>query len=513
MIGAVIVLAGGCGRLAFDPVGIPDDVTSDGRFEAPDSQAFAQRAFIKASNTGAGDGFGRVALSADGSTLAVGAGGERSASTGVDGDQADNTAQGAGAVYVFVRSGTTWAQQAYLKASNTEATDFFGSELALTADGSTLAVGAPGEDSGAVGVDGNQADNDALSSGAVYVFTRAGTTWSQQSYLKPSNSRIGQFFGGEGGLAFSTDGSTLAIGAYGEDSAATGVGGNQNSTAAPNAGAVYVFIRAGTTWIQQVYLKASNTDADDGFGSCIALSGDGAMLAIGASGESSGDAAAPADNSVSRAGAVYVFTRVNTIWTQQAYLKAFNPGVNARLGTRLALATDGATLVVGAPGEASRASGIDGDQADTSAPSAGAAYVFTRGGTAWTQQAYLKASNTDPGDAFGRVVALSDDGSIVAVGAWNESSAASGIDGDQADNMLASAGAVYMFGRVGTGWSQRAYIKASNPGGSDQFGRVALGATGSTLAIGADFEDSAATGIDGAPSESAGNSGAVYVFE
>src|SRR5690606_18167910 len=117
--------------------------------------------YVKASNTGAsGDQFGwSVALSADGSTLAVGAYLEDSAATGVNGDQANDTAGNSGAVYVFTRSGAIWSQQAYLKASNTGPSDFFGYRVALSADGSTLAVGAYLEDSAATGVDGDQADN------------------------------------------------------------------------------------------------------------------------------------------------------------------------------------------------------------------------------------------------------------------------------------------------------------------------------------------------------------------
>src|SRR5262245_24489491 len=110
-------------------------------------------AYVKASNTGAGDQFGSsVALSADGSTLAVGAWLEDSVAAGIGGNQADNSAPAAGAVYLFTRSGTTWSQQAYVKASNTGANDWFGSSVALSADGSTLAVGASREDSAATGI-------------------------------------------------------------------------------------------------------------------------------------------------------------------------------------------------------------------------------------------------------------------------------------------------------------------------------------------------------------------------
>ena len=132
---------------------------------------FAQEAYIKASNTDADDFFGRsVALSGDGNTLAVGADREASAATGVNGDQTDNSAFGAGAVYVFTRdSGGVWTQQAYVKASNTDADDTFGS-VALSDDGNTLAVTTVEEASAATGVNGDQADNSASHAGAVYVF-------------------------------------------------------------------------------------------------------------------------------------------------------------------------------------------------------------------------------------------------------------------------------------------------------------------------------------------------------
>jgi FG-GAP repeat protein len=131
----------------------------------------AQQAYVTASNPEAGDDFGEsVTLSADGTTLAVAAHNEASNATGIEGNQADNTAPNAGAVYVFVRSGGLWSQQAYLKASNTEVDDIFGQSVALNADGTTLAVAALWERSNATGIGGNQADNSAPLAGAVYVY-------------------------------------------------------------------------------------------------------------------------------------------------------------------------------------------------------------------------------------------------------------------------------------------------------------------------------------------------------
>jgi hypothetical protein len=127
--------------------------------------------YFKASNTDAGDSLGgAVSLSADGNSLAVGAPGEDGGAAGIDGDQADNLADGAGAVYVFSRNDTAWSQQAYIKASNTDAYDRFGAAISLSADGSSLAAGATGEDSNATGIDGDQADNSAENAGAVYLY-------------------------------------------------------------------------------------------------------------------------------------------------------------------------------------------------------------------------------------------------------------------------------------------------------------------------------------------------------
>jgi hypothetical protein len=403
----------------------------------------------------------------------------------------------------------------YFKASNTGSNDEFGVSVAVSGDGNTLAVGAAGEASNAVGIGGS--DNDSQpNAGAVYVFTRIGSTWSQQAYVKASNTQGGDRFGIS--VSLSGDGNTLAVGAL-EDSAATGINdsmGQADNTAA-DAGAVYVFTRIGGNWSQQAYVKASNTEAGDLFGESVALSGDGNTLAVGARLEDSSATdinGLDTDNSFLNAGAVYVFTRIGSDWSQQAYVKASNTGAGDLFGESVALSGDGNTLAVGAEGEASNANVIDGDQADNSATLAGAAYVFTRSGGSWTQQAYVKASNTDAGDRFGNSVAVSGDGNTLAVGAWGEASNATGIGGDQTNNSLANSGAVYVFIRSGSAWSQQAYAKASNTDVGDQFGlSVTLSGDGNTLAVGASFEDSNATGIDGDQTDNSSlNAGAVYVF-
>ena len=388
----------------------------------------------------------------------------------------------------------------YFKASNTGANDQFGTSVALSGDGNTLAVGANREASNATGIGGNQADNSAGGAGAVYVFTRSGSTWSQQAYVKASNTEIGDQFGFS--VALSGDGNTLAVGAYTEDSNATGINGNQADNSASSSGAVYVFTRSGSTWGQQVYVKASNTDANDAFGYSVALSGDGNTLAVGAYGEAS------------YVGAVYVFIRSGSTWAQQAYVKASSSEASDWFGTSVALSGDGNTLAVGAFGEDSNATGVNGTQADNSASNAGAVYVFTRTGSAWSQQAYVKASNTEADDTFGMSVAMSGDGNTLAVGARQEHSNATGIGGNQADNSALYSGAVYVFTRSGSTWTQQAYVKASNSGLNDRFGTsVALSGDGNTMAVGAYREGSNATGINGdQTNNSAGASGAVYVY-
>ncbi len=511
-------------RLSIDERGAHYPLTID---------PLAQQAYLKASNPDFGDYFG-ISVAASGDTVVIGAPGEASNATGVNGDQSDNSADSSGAAYVFVRNGSTWIQQAYLKASNTGSLDQFGWCVSLSGD--TLVVGAPYEASSAPGVNGDQSDRNAPGAGAAYVFVRSGSTWSQQAYVKASNPGGGLFAsqGDRFGHAVAVSGNTLLVGAPWERSSATGVNGNQADNSAFGAGAAYLFVRHGTTWSQEAYLKASNAEGGitgqggwlgwgDTFGGSVAVSGDTAV--VGAAWESSnatGVNGNQSDNSMDAAGASYVFVRNGTSWTQEAYLKASNTGPGDLFGT---VALAGETIVVGAPSEASRATGVNGDQSDDSAPMAGAAYVFLRNGTTWSQEAYLKASNAGGidiggpyGDQFGKAVSLS--GNRVVIGAPTEGSAATGVDGDQADNSAHGAGAAYLFARSGATWTQEAYIKASNAhayphpfDSGDRFGHSAALA-GSTLIIGALAEDSGASGVNGDQGDNlTPDAGAAYTFD
>jgi hypothetical protein len=431
------------------------------------------------------------------------------------------------------------AQLALLEASNADAADHFacggslpghiGNALAVSGDGTTVAVGAPHESSSARGINGNQDDDSLYNSGAVYVYVRRGDAWTQQAYLKASNAGGSDMFGLS--LAISRDGNTLAVAAPWEASAATGVNGNQHDDSIPQAGAVYVFTRAGSTWSQQAYIKASNTGRKgvgddiegDQFGFSISLSGDGRTLAVGAVSEDSSATGINADqdnDAAASAGAVYVFARTGDAWAQQAYLKSSNHEAGDLFGYGVALSDNGSALAVAGYDE-------DGSGRTVNAPDdnrgngTGAIYAFDRSGGTWRQTGYFKGSRSQRNDALGYAVAISGDGNTVAAGTGEESCLNGGINPAGCDvdtfpsNLAAgSVGAVYVWARSGASWVEQAFIKASNPDLEDWFSvRLAISGDGRRLLVGAPMEDSAATGVNGSgDDDSAEDSGAAYVY-
>ncbi|HEX7037557.1 MAG TPA: cadherin-like beta sandwich domain-containing protein [Pseudomonadales bacterium] len=461
-----------------------------------------QEGYVKASNTGP-DAFGAsVAISGD--TLAVGAPGEASAASGIDGDQDDDSLSDAGAVYVFDRAGTTWAQSAYVKASNPGDPDLFGGAVAL--DGDRLLVGAEGEQSLAAGVDGDQNDDSSSFVGAAYLFERDGMgVWEQVAYLKADNADLGDRFG----AFLDLDGERAIVGAWSEDSDSREVDGDGTNDDAPGSGAAYVFARdTDGDWFQEAYLKAANSNAGDEFGSAVAISG--RTAAVGAPREDGGSAGIDGDassNDLSAAGAVYLFEADDDgNWSQTAYVKASNVDAGDFFGASIAL--DGDRLAVGAPGESSSTGDPDDDTADGS----GAVYVFERDESgAWSEVAYLKADDPDVNDAFGLSVALAGD--VLVVGAPGDGSASLGPEGDPADDSAPDAGAVYVFARNEAGeWQRLAYLKASNTDPGDELGS-SVAFDGDTVVAGAPFEDGGDTGVDGDDSDdSVADAGAVYVI-
>ena len=310
---------------------------------------WTQEAKLTASDGLAGDAFG-VSVSVSGDTAVVGAGFKK---IGLN--------RGQGEAYVFVRSGTTWTQQQTLTALDGATNAVFGFSVSVSGD--TAVVGAP-----------NQDEND--SPGAAYVFTRSGTTWTQQQKLTASDgSFINEF-----GISVSVSGDTAVVGAFQQQPVA----------------AAYVFVRSGTTWTQQQKLTASDPVAGDDFGFSVSVSGDTAV--VGASFAAFG-------GSVSQ-GKAYVFVRSGTTWTQQQKLTASDGVAGDLFGFSVSVGGD--TAVVGATGNNSR----------------GAAYVFVRSGTTWTQQQKLTASDGLAGDAFGTSVSVSGDTAVVGAIGNNSQGAA-----------------------------------------------------------------------------------------
>lgn len=364
----------------------------------------------------------------------------------MNGNEALNGATNSGAAYVFVRSGATWVQQAYLKHSHPDAFDQFGVALALSDDGNTLAVGASSDESGATGVGGDASRDDVDNSGAAFVFTRTAGAWTQQAYIKPSNTGNGDLFGRH--LSLSGDGDTLAVGAPQEDSSTTGVDGDEGLNDSTDAGAIYVFRRAGALWSQEAYLKAAErSNINDQCGS-VTLSQTGDVLAFGCYSDDSGATGIDGDplrSDASDAGAVHILERSGSTWAHTAYVKPSTTDAGEWFGYTLELSDDGTQLLVGAPNEDSAANGINGDQSLNNASTAGAAYLFERD-TTWSQQAYVKASNSDANDLFGWDVTLAGDGNFIAIGARGEASG-SAADPTVSTNSAVSAGATYLFSR------------------------------------------------------------------
>ncbi len=304
-----------------------------------------EQAKLTASDAGASDHLGSSVATA-GDTTIVGAPGD-------DGAGADM-----GAAYVFVRTGTTWSQQAKLIAADAAAFDDFGYAVAITGD--TVVIGAPGDDGAGVDM------------GAAYVFVRTGTTWSQQAKLTAAD-----------GAAFDDFGYAVAI------TGDTVVTGSPSDTdAGPISGSAYVFVRTGTTWSQQAKLTASDAATFDAFGFSVAASSDTAVIGS----PSDGDAG-------TSSGSAYVFVRTGTSWSQQAKLTASDAATFDVFGH--AVSVSGQTTVIGAR--------LDDDGGSAS----GSAYRFTRQATTWSEEAKLTGSDGGQGDQLGSAVAVADGTSVV----------------------------------------------------------------------------------------------------
>jgi len=392
----------------------------------------SQQAQLQASDAALNDYFGySVSSSSDGNRIIVGAyledvgGGE------------------SGAAYIFTRSGTTWSEEQKIYATDRAGSDYFGWSVDISADGTYAIVGARLEDAG--GTD----------AGAAYIFSRSGTTWTQEAKIIASNAGASDYFGYA--VSIDSDGNTAIVGAPNED---TGGG---------DAGSAYIFTRSGTTWSQEAKIVASDDQASDKFGEDVSISNDGNTAVVGAPNE---------DTTASNAGSVYVFTRSGSTWSQEAKIQASDAQGSDFFGKYVRVSGDGDNIISGAYLE------------DEAADGAGAAYIFTRSGTTWSQEAKLTASDGASFDYFGVSVGISSDGDTAIVGAAYE------------DTVPNDSGAAYVFTRSGTTWTEQDQLLASNAGSNDKFGvAVSMSGDGSTAIVGANEEDTTAS-----------NAGSVYVF-
>lgn len=221
-----------------------------------------------------------LALSSNGDTALIGS------------PLSDATASDAGAAYVFVRSGSTWSLQSTLPASALAAGDHFGAAAALTYDGSLALVGAP------------QDDTVASDRGTVRVFTRAGSVWSEQSTLVHSAPLSGDQFGNA--IALSSDGSAAIVGVASDNDAGV------------DAGSARIFLRNGSTWVEEATLTASSPGFDDELGTSVAIAANGSVALAGAPQDDIG--------ATSDAGSVHVFALTGT----------FGPGLPCTAGSQCA---------------------------------------------------------------------------------------------------------------------------------------------------------------------------------
>ena len=443
-----------------------------------------QKLYASDPTTNKGFGLG-LAMNSDGSYILIGA-------------NNDNASKGS--VYVFLRNGNVWTEQQKLVASDGMIDDYFGHDVCLNADATIAMVAAPGRD-----------DNSLTNSGAVYIFTRSGSTWTQQQKiyapLKAAEDRFGI------GMSMNAAGDYALIASYARDDKGA------------DTGVVFGFSRSVNTWTHKHTFYPNFSEADEGFGVSIALNAVGDFALIGG-----------------HKGNVYVFTRIGDTWTQRNKLYSATNETGEVLGRSVALTADAKLAAIGAPldtvngvkmgsvyiltnpGEslvsevneglmyqtklqpndltinslfgASSSMNSRGDRLIIGASTesdevvAGAAYIYDRFGDTWVQSAKIEPSDGVSGDVFGRSVAMNGDGTVVLVGSRDNSEKAS------------KAGAVYMFKLENGVWVQKYKFFANDFGVDHRFGAsCALSSDGTVALIGA-FSHS----------EKGFNAGAVYYF-
>ncbi len=378
-----------------------------------------EEAKLTASDGEAFDSFGlSVAISGD--TTVIGA------------RLSDGIVTNSGSAYIFQRSGRGWAEVAKLTASDGEYDDRFGRSVAISRD--TAVVGAWRDDDLGGG------------SGSAYIFQRRGSSWTEVAKLTASDGEAGDLFGEKVAIG----GDTAVIGAFADDDLGT------------NSGAAYIFQRRGRDWGEVAKLTASDGVAGDIFGNSVAIFEDTAV--IGARRD---------DDLGNNSGAAYIFQRSGRKWVELVKLTASDGEAGDEFGVLVAISGD--TAVIGAYRD------------DDLGSDSGAAYIFQRRGSSWTEVAKLTASDGAADDWFGVSVAISGDTAVI--GSYRD------------DDIGGDSGAAYIFQRRGSSWTEVAKLTASDGAAGDFFG--------SSVAI------SRNTAVVGASQDGdlSGDSGAAYIFK
>lgn len=423
----------------------------------PQSLMLETIGYFKASNTDPGDFFGReVVLSDDGRTLAVAAENESSAATGVNGDQADNSSPGSGAVYIFRRTGSGWRQEAYLKPPVNRSGIRFGTGLhaiALSSSGSIAVIGASAQDAGGFGF-----------AGEVYVFGRGSNGWRHTATVRPPVPQTADFFGYS--VDLSLDGRTLKVNSL-----------QPQDPEVNHEGRTHIFRRNGSTW--QFETTIAPFYAGD-FCPMVRMSGDGRTLVSSC-------------YSLAETFRAVTLKRIGDTWVHTADLEL------TRYNSQrpLALNFDGTSMALGL--------------VSNFVPEVG---VYRWNGSGWVSEGRISQSGV-PSVAFGISLALDRVGNRLAIGDFVSTAGGAGVSRTLQPGGV-EHGAVFLYQRNGaqtSPWRLRSVIKAPNPG-KDLFGApVSLSGSGRTLAVGAIREGSNARGIDGDQTdESAPDAGAAYLY-
>jgi hypothetical protein len=367
------VALSGDGSYAIAGAIYDDDVTPDSGSAYIFSRSGSTWTFqqkITAPDPATNDFFGdSVSISSDGSYVIVGAWGD------------DSPESNGGAAYIFSRSGSTWSYQSKITAPVRAGHDSFGWSVALSGDGSYAIVGAQKDDR-----PGQQTNDDT---GAAYIFSRSGSTWSYQSIITAPDPGPDDHFGES--VSISGDGSYALVGAVFDDGPA--------GTPQSSSGSAYIFSRSGSTWGFQQKITAPDPGPNDQFGRSVSISGDGSYALVGAYSD---------EVSLYYQGSAYIFTRSGTSWSFQSIITAPDPTTFDMFGRSVSISSDGSYAIAGAYG-------VDIVELET-----GSAYIFSRSGSTWTFQSKITDPDPRQSDLFGWSVAISGDGSYAITGAWQD---------------------------------------------------------------------------------------------